>query len=437
MDVVSWTKNSRFMYDSIRRNPLRYGRIRAVLEGLQDAPLDRRIAFCQQRLKAIQRGAGRTPYGRPHQHLPIESWPILEKQGLRGHERDLLTRPTWLSCHGQTSGTTGTPLTVYRSFDSLVLEQVCIDRVAAKQGFDLRTCRIAVLRGDNIKPPADTEPPFWRPGEGGRTEIFSSSHLTPANLSWYVAELRRFAPHCLFCYPSSLQALCAMLEMQGEMLHIPLVMTSSEVLEPATVALAKRMLDCQFADYYGQCERVAFAETAASGGYIFTPGYAHVELKFSRSEDADELYEIIGTNLWNTAMPMVRFRTGDLITVPAGTSNEHLEQIRHGLRPFTRIHGRDDGIFIHGVGGTRLFGMPKIMNGVRNVYQSQIVQEALDRVTILIVPTLHFSNADREQILANARTKIPESITVSVVTGQRLETTRAGKSPFIIRKIAS
>lgn len=437
MDVVSWTKNSRFLYDAIRRNPLLAGRIRDQLTGLQDAPLATRIAFDQRRLTKILGAAGGTTYGRPYRGRAVEAWPLLEKQALRGRERGLLTRPPWLSAHGQTSGTTGTPLTVYRSFASLVVEQVCIDRVAAKEGCDLRTARVAVLRGDTIKAPGDTKPPYWKPAEGGRALILSSSHLTQENLDGYLAELRRFDPQCLYCYPSSLHALCAMLEMRGLTLRIPLVLTSSEVLEPATVTLAKRLLDCRFADFYGQCERVAFAESTNAGCYVFIPGYAHVELAYSREDEGDDLYEIIGTNLWNHAMPMVRFRTGDLITVPAGTTAAQLDEIRYGLRPFIRIHGRDDGIFIHGVGGTRLFGMPKIMNGVRNVYQSQIVQEAIDRVNIIIVPTVHFSNADREQILANARTKIPESIQVNIVTGQRLETTRAGKSPFIIRKIAN
>ena len=437
MDVVAWTKNSRFLYDAVRRNPLIAGRIRDQLTAQQDAPLAARIAFDQCRLTKILAAAGRSVYGRAHRGRPLAAWPTLEKQALRGRERSLLTRPPWLSAHGQTSGTTGTPLAVYRSFSSLVVEQVCIDRVAAKGGCDLRHARIAVLRGDNIKAPGDARPPYWKPAEGGRSLIFSASHLTQDNLDCYLAELRRFSPQCLYCYPSSLHALCAMLEMRGESLRIPLVLTSSEVLEPSTVTLAKRLLGCRFADFYGQCERVAFAEMTTAGGYAFTPGYAHVELAYSRADEDVDLYEIIGTNLWNGAMPLVRFRTGDLIAVPTGITAIQLDEIRYGLRPFTCIHGRDDGIFIHGAGGTRLFGMPKIMNGVRNVYQSQIVQESLDRVNIIIVPTLHFSSADREQILANARTKIPESIKVTIVTGQRLETTRAGKSPFIIRKIAN
>ncbi|MBA3848301.1 MAG: hypothetical protein H0X45_16850 [Planctomycetes bacterium] len=435
MNFNGFVKRSRMMTDCLRRAPVLYGKARTQLEAMSQAALPERRAFTDSRLRTILASAGRTAYGRRHAGSPIASWPMLDKQDLRGHEQDLLSQWHWPRMKNRTSGTTGTPLTVYRSLSSIATEQACIDLTIARRGLDARDMRMAVLRGDAIKPPDDRSPPFWTECEGGRVLILSSAHLTAETLPAYIGKLKSFAPDCLFAYPSSLTALCALLDHAGERLSVPLALTSSEVLDPATVALAKAMLGCRFADFYGQAERVAYAESFDDGSYRFVPGYALVELHFSRHEDDEALYDIVGTSLWNTLMPLVRFRTGDLISVPKGTGAGELDAIAYGMRPFIRIYGRDDGIYIHGPNGSRIYGVPKILNGIKHVYQSQIIQPTYDQVIISVVPAKGFSDDDRAAIIANARTKIPHAIGVSVTTCQRLETTKAGKTPFVIRRM--
>jgi phenylacetate-CoA ligase len=186
-------------------------------------------------------------------------------------------------------------------------------------------------------------------------------------------------------------------------------------------------------DHYGQAERVAFAYALAPEEFWFQPGYACVEL-VPVSEDGEHiLYEIVGTSLWNLAMPLVRYRSGDLIRLPRTLGAAGLEAVRYGLRPFPGVLGRA-GDFLVSPDGARLMGIDHLPRGVRNILRMQVVQEAPDHVRILVVPTPAYGGADERDILRNAAGKLPPGMRVGVEVVEELERTPGAKTPFVIRK---
>ena len=64
----------------------------------------------------------------------------------------------------------------------------------------------------------------------------------------------------------------------------------------------------------------------------------------------------------------------------------------------------------------------------------QVVQENLDEARILVLPGEKFSTADAEALLANARTRIPTEVNVTVEIATRLERTPRGKTPLIVHR---
>jgi phenylacetate-CoA ligase len=202
----------------------------------------------------------------------------------------------------------------------------------------------------------------------------------------------------------------------------------------STRPLAQQALHAELVDYYGQAERVAFAYSFQQGAYYFLPGYAWTELVPVQQEPDGVVYEIVGTSLWNLAMPLVRYRTGDCIKLPEGVSASELESICFGLTPFEKIMGRSGDVLI-APDGAVLTGIDHIPRDVDHVVRMQVIQERPDYVRILVIPDAGFSEADRQQILANARLKIPERMEVSVEVVESLERTAQAKTPFVIRKI--
>jgi phenylacetate-CoA ligase len=422
----------------VRRNPIYYGAARRTFLGLRSADLLARRRWTQTRLRKILSVAAQTAYGREvGGSEQVHRWPLLEKDRVREQAGAFRGSTAWLAARASTGGTTGMPLELLRSAESIVVEQACLDVLMQELGADARAARIAVLRGDNIKDPDDLQPPFWETAVGGRRLLMSSNHLSAATLPPYIDALRSFAPDVLWVYPSAIEHLCALLVAAGTKLPIPRVLSSSEVLQSESWSLIDAALGARIADYYGQAERVAFAYSLAPREYRFLPGYAYVELLPQETEGEWTSYEIVGTSLWNTAMPLVRYRTGDLIRVPATFGERELDEITFGIRTFDGVIGRDkDVLYARDADGTIkvLTGIDHIQRQVAHVIRLQVVQEALDRVLLRVLPGVGYTQADSEHLLRNARKKIPHSIDVRVECVAALEHTSRLKTPFVIHR---
>lgn len=418
----------------IRRMPIVYTRAYRTFETLSHAPLEQRVQWAQRRLQRVLQAALRTPYGKKIGSLTLEDWPLLSKDQVRDCPEAFLAVPKWLTIPASTSGTTGTPLKVYRSLPSIVAEQAAIDFVLRSQGLDFGKARIAVLRGENIKNPADMQPPFWRDELRGRKRVFSSNHLSKATLPHFLNALREFQPDCLYAYPSILESLCQLLLQSGEAFQVKYVVTSSEQPGPALGGLIEQVLRARWIDYYGLAERNAFAYSRFPEGYYFLPGYGWTELHPIEETSEGTKYEIVATSLWNRAMPLVRYRTGDTITLPHNATATQREAILWGLQPFRGVQGRF-GDFLVAPDGAVLMGIDHIPRDVQHVARMQVIQETPTQVRILVLPLPGYSEVDEAQILANARLKLPASMQVQVEVVEQLERTAQGKTPFVIRKV--
>ena len=145
------------------------------------------------------------------------------------------------------------------------------------------------------------------------------------------------------------------------------------------------------------------------------------------------LYEIVGTSYWNSVLPIVRYRTGDLIRIPASWGAAELEELSLGLRPFDGVLGRQQEIIVvpHSV---RLSGIGCLPHDVPNVLRMQVVQENFDETRIFVLPTEEFCKDDAQILLANARARIPDEVNVTVELASRLERTPRGKTPLIVHR---
>jgi phenylacetate-CoA ligase len=414
----------------IRRNPLFYRTARARLA----AP---RPEWLQQRLEKVLRAARATPYGRRvNGGDQLASWPLLEKTELRAAPEAFRAPGLHVCVRGSTGGTTGLPLRLVRSLPSVVAEQAALDLVLERLGVRPGRERMAVLRADSIKDPADRSPPFWIFTHGGRRLVLSPHHLEPGTVAEYARVLREFQPQVLWVYPTALESLCRLLLGAGLQLRIARVHASSEVLGAHTWRLARLALNAPaIADYYGQAERVAFAAAFAPGEYRFLAGYSRVELVPFAQEGASTLYEIVGTSLWNLAMPLVRYRTGDLVRLPASWGAAELAEVACGARPFSGVLGRS-GEFLLTPEGARITGINHFPREVAHVHRIQVIQERVDEVRLLVLADAGYAPQDAERLLANVRAKLPPSMRVTVERCERLEQTALGKTPFVIHRPA-
>ena len=423
----------------VRRNPFYYERSRRLLDRLESMDFEGRLEWSREQLARTLTAAQRTDYGGiVRGGDDITTWPLLDKELLRNRLRAFTTGNDWFAAPAVTGGTSGVPLKLVRSLDGIVFEQACIDRLVTQLGQQPRSTRTTVLRGDNLQDPRTLILPDGVSANGGRSRIYCARAVSQKNIDRIADSLERFKPQLLCAYPSALETLCRLLQERGRTLRVPAVLTSSEVLKPEAWALAQEVLGCRIADYYGQSERVAFAYACAPREYRFLPGYSHVEFVHHESKllpvgGRDTLYEIVGTTFWNTMMPLVRYRTGDLIRLPADWGPRELQELALGLRSFRGFIGREQEVLACPL-GIRLTGLESIPNEIEHVLRIQVVQESFESARIRVVPAPGFCEQDAARLLENARAKVPAEMHIEIEVAQYLERTPRGKTPLIVHR---
>ncbi len=420
----------------VRRNPLYYGAIRRQIDSLQDCTLAQRMRWTEARLGPILAAARRTRYGQGVGNAgQLTDWPLLQKDRVR-ESPAAFHSGAWFAARASTGGTTGTPVELVRSLAAIVAEQVCLDRMIRALDCDPRTAHIAVLRADAVKQAPDDRPPFWIYAAGGRRLVLSSAHLSECTLPSFLGELKKFRPDVLWVHPTMLEVLCRLLARSGEVLRVPGVLASSEVLAPQVWQLARELIGCAIVDYYGLAERVAFAHAASAGEYFFLPGYAAIELLPHASDGNEGWYEIVGTSLWNTAMPLVRYSTGDLIRTTTRCGERELQEIAYGIRPFSGVIGRSQDVLLSPNGRAVTPGVSHIAHGVEHLLRLQIVQHAADRIVLRVLAGPQFSHADADRLMRNAQRKAPPPARIDIEIVDGLERTARGKTPLVIHSPA-
>lgn len=360
----------------------------------------------------------------------LQKLPILTKDEIRRHRADLVSddAASGRTYIGMTSGTTGTPMEYIRDERSVIQEQAFIWRHWKLAGLPLWGRR-ATLRGDAIIPVAQTRPPYWRMNAAENQLVMSSFHLSRASVPEYVGALERFKPVALQAYPSSIYYLAQTMLELGLRLSVPLVFTASEPVYPKQRTVIEDALGCSIFDFYGQAERVVFAmECCEHAGMHIAPEYGVAELVEPEGPHPAGTYEIVGTGLLNRAMPLIRYRTGDLTreletTCACGRSTPKITSIetRAGDLIVT-----PDGRFLTFAGLTHAF------MGLSNMTKSQLIQDAADHVLLRIVPSPEYADSDGAAASARLSDYFGDGIRIDVELVDDIAREKSGKYRWIV-----
>ena len=402
----------------VRRPPGVYASARRFIEQFNDLDLEHRQKLQSDRLRWLLRRTGRSGQR-------LEDLPFTDKSDLRARPADYLGRSLLPVSRAATSGTSGEPLRVVRSLNSVVFEQASIDWAVKQAGHDLSTERLAILRASDITGHRQGSTAGVL-GEGGRVLVLPTNDLSPDTFPDFLAALRAFKPSILCVLPSSGAYLADLAMERRAELEIPLVLSSSEVLSPIIRQKMQNAFNCRTVDFYGQAERVAAAYSTVPGQYWFLPSYGVTELV--RQDDG---WQVTGTNLHNTAQFLPRYRTGDLLT--GRLTPAEAERIEAGVSPFGGIEGRRDDVLV-GHDGRKFIAMNHVPHGLERYGRFQFVQDRPNHALVRVAGWAPEVQNQPEPVLERVRLKVPPDFALEVEFATALERGAAGKTPFIIRR---
>jgi phenylacetate-CoA ligase len=359
-------------------------------------------------------------------------FPIIDKHTLLAEPSRLYPhggRPRPWESVGKSSGTTGTPIAMFRSPRSVLLEMAFVKRQWEWSGFH-DGMRRASLRGDHVTDLARTTPPFWFHNRYNQQLLISSRHLKAPFLPAITDELARFAPAMLQAYPSTAYMLAQYLERADRTLAIPRIFTSSEPLYDHQRELIERRLGGKVRDMYGMAERVAMATACEHGEMHINSDYSYVEIVDEQGRPTDGEGYVVGTTLFNAAMPLVRYRLSDRTRWKPGVC-------RCG-RPFPMIEpvtGKYEDA-IYGSDGAPV--SPSVLTfafkGVGRILKSQVAQVAPGRWEIRLVPDHGFDASDQQRLIDNIHQLVDAGIQINIRLMSDIAHTKAGKFRWVVNE---
>ncbi|WP_205528422.1 phenylacetate--CoA ligase family protein [Desertimonas flava] len=310
----------------------------------------------------------------------LEQLPLLTRRHLVERPDDFRVYPRRVMWPSRSSGTSGAPVTVYRTQGSSIYELAALRRQWRWFGLPSSARRV-VLRGSDFASDQGGYPTKLIPG--ANQLMVSSFQLTPANLDQILDDIRAFEPHAIEGWPSSMNVLAKLLLERSTHLPVRAVITSSEVMTPGQRNLLRSVFDGPIVDHYGQTERVALAGVCEAGSMHIFSDYGIVELL--PVDGSSNRREIVGTALHNWGFPLLRYRTGDeVVSAPSSAC-----VCGRAFPLLGDIDGRIEDTFSTADG--RPLPLPgTAVDDLAGVHEAQIAQLAPGRFEVRVSPGVGF-----------------------------------------------
>ncbi|MCA1791818.1 MAG: AMP-binding protein, partial [Thioalkalivibrio sp.] len=240
--------------------------------------------------------------------------PILDKDEIRRNpDAFLATDPKSLHVL-HTSGTTGTPLKLYRSTETTRNWYACFERRAREWGGVSRADRYAMLGGQLVVPVEACRPPFWVYNAAAKQLYMSVYHLSPRFMDKYLDEIRRRKIVHMYGYASAMDSLAAhALRTSRTDVRFKVATSNAEPLFDHQRERIAKAFSCDVRDTYGNSELSVAAFECRDRRLHLSMEVAAVEVVEAdgRPCPAGQVGEFVCTALLNFDQVLIRYRMGD------------------------------------------------------------------------------------------------------------------------------
>lgn len=287
---------------------------------------------------------------------------------------------------------------------------------------------LAMIRSGFIRPADlnDPEDRLWGPpwldasARGARYRLPISVPLDE-QIDW-LAGLGRVYLNTL---PSNAMALAQRSEERGIRLQIAAIMTVGERLSADVRDEVRRVLGCRISDVYATAEAGLIAiECPETGAYHLQSEISRVEViaEDGHSCSPGEMGHLVATSLYNFAMPLIRYRFNDLVTLGTGCS------CGRSLPVISKIQGRESGFF-HLADGRSLvpeFSTRRIRE-ITGASFWQVLQTAPAAVTVRLKSDTKPSKSQQHVLSQYIQETLGAFVSVAIQTVDKFTTTKGGK----------
>ncbi|KNY26556.1 phenylacetate--CoA ligase family protein [Pseudobacteroides cellulosolvens] len=359
----------------------------------------------------------------------LEKLPFLEKRIVRDNLDKFLSKrliDRVFMKKARTGGSTGTPLSLFRDYYSINFENASLWRNWLHAG-DYSLKRVT-LRGEDIVPLECKTPPFWKYSPATRELKMSSYHLNDETASLYIDKIIEFDPKVIYAYPSIVYQMALYFDKFNKPLKLTAVFTSSENLGNKQKKLIEQVFNCKVFDWYGQAERVSAIAHCEEGTYHIVEDYSITELI-----KTEQGLEVVGTSLNNYLMPLLRYRTGDIVELSSKKCS-----CGRSFRSIERINGRSGKHVITPEGiKIPIIILSFITDYANNIDEAQFIQNKKGEMIVKVVTNNKFTDSDLKDLIYLSKKYTSDTMKIEVETVSEIPRGPNGKFVGLISNIDS
>lgn len=368
---------------------------KASLDRLAGIQLEKSMQSAFTRVPAYQRHGEplRQPGSSIHSRLKL--LPFTEKRHLKDSPADYTVENIADLETGKvkTTGSTGSPLEITCDLESRKKNYAYFDWYIGLHGGKPRDKKVTIA-GRKIVNSGRRKPPYWLQDRFNKTLYLSAYHISPDTLATYCKKLADFNPVYIDSYPSVIYEIAVYALENDYLLPQPkFICTSSETLFDYQRAAIEKAFKCPVRDQYGTAEMCIFGYECTHGNMHLRQDYSWVEV-LPGEERGPGVYrgELVCTSFLNQAMPLLRYRLGDIAEVDFKSACEC--GTAHPI--LNHIEGRRDDILV-GRSGRKYSRLSPLLKGF-DIYESQFVLEDGFRLRVKIVPSSSSANIDTQPV---------------------------------------
>jgi phenylacetate-CoA ligase len=356
----------------------------------------------------------------------LKNIPLLDKEPIRKNPRHFMAGHKQ-TIHGYwkyTTGSTGTPLKLFLDRDCHINKYAATLRAYHWAGYAPGKRAFLLVETENLK--KDFGYRLF-----SNSLYFDTSSVTRDNVGRFYALLTRFKPHYYIGYGRAFLHLYKHLVDLRLKVPVPrsMVHYGENLTENDRIKL-EEAYHTKIYNFYSHREDVVMAAEPEPGKKYLMEDFFYPELL----NDANQLIEegtgeLIGTGFHNYTMPLIRYKTSDILTI-----KNYSETNKHKFKQVEKIVGRVNDKVLTPSGrefyflGAPIFDIPGIIS-------VQYIQDRTDSLRINLLTDDDFSMGSIEQLKNNYLEYLGEQMTFDIQLVDKLEERGTGKRPVIISRL--
>ncbi len=263
--------------------------------------------------------------------------------------------------------------------------------------------------------------------------------LTPERVAGYVEQWKRWRPKCIFGYPNSFVLLIQMAEKQGidlmevKRCGLQVISTTSEMLGEVNRKIITDAFGVPVYDSYGLREGGLVAHEC--NHFTMHTNDEHLILETvdpDTLDPSDGEGELIVTSLISRVMPVIRYRTGDIVTLSdepcaCGRSLGRIEISGGRIADFV-VTG--DGKWVVG------YSFIYICRSVPGIVKFQVRQEEMGEIRVLLATDENFPDDGVERVTRKVRARLGSDDVIEVELVDDIQPAPSGKYRPVVGEVA-